>query len=235
MVGWATARRRLAHRTKGDTHPMSLQTLPIPNYDGARIDGSLFDDVTRFARHTRWLSSAVEAWTTYGIGVFVVLLLVGWWISRPRGDRQMTAALVAPISVAVAFLVTEVIKSQIGELRPCRSLPHAFIIEKCPAPTDYALPSGHTTFAVAVAVALYFVNRRLGIIATLLAILEGVSRVYVGAHYPHDVIAAMVVALVVVLIVSPLLRKILRGFIGRLRQGPLHGLLSADEPRPTHP
>lgn len=208
---------------------MPTPALSIPSYDGARIDGSLFDDVTRFARDTQWLNSAAEAWTTYSIGLFVVLLLVGWWISRGRSDRQMTAALVAPICVVVAFLVTEVIKSQIGEVRPCRSLPHAFIIEKCPAPTDYALPSGHTTFAAAVAVALFFVNRRLGIVAAILAILEGISRVYVGAHYPHDILAAMAVALVVVLIAEPLLRRLLQGTVSALRRGPLHALLSTDD------
>lgn len=206
---------------------MPLPALSIPNYDGARIDGSLFVDVTQFARHTRWLNSAAEAWTTYSIGLFIVLLVVGWWISRPRGDRQMTAALVAPIGVVVAFGVTEVIKSQIGELRPCRSLPHAFIVEKCPAPTDFALPSGHTTFAVAVAVALFFVNRRLGIVAALLAILEAISRVYVGAHYPHDVLAAMAVAVVVVLIASPLLRRLLQRTVTALRRGPLRVVLNA--------
>ncbi|MBB2892093.1 phosphatase PAP2 family protein [Flexivirga oryzae] len=205
---------------------MFSEALTMSTYDGARIDGSLFRDVTQFARHTHWLNAAAEAWTTYSIGLFVILLLVGWWISRPHGDRKMTAALVAPIGVALAFLVTEVIKNQIGELRPCRSVPHAFIVETCPAPTDYAMPSGHTTFAAAVAVALFFVNRRLGVIAALLAILEAISRVYVGAHYPHDVIAAMVVAVVVVLITSPLLSRLLQRVVGRARRGSLHGLLS---------
>ncbi|TWP36818.1 phosphatase PAP2 family protein [Leekyejoonella antrihumi] len=206
---------------------MQHEALHLPAYNGSHIDGSIFTDVTNFARHTQWLNRAAEDWTTYSIGVFIILLLVGWWISRRKDTATMTAALVAPIAVLVAFLVTEIIKSQIAELRPCRSMPHAFIIESCPAPTDYAMPSGHTTFAVATAIALLIVNRKLGMLTLLLAILEGVSRVYVGAHYPHDVVAAFIVAIVVVIPVSLILRRLLVGLVGWLRRGPLRPLLLA--------
>jgi len=206
---------------------MTLEMLRLPAYDGSGIDGSLFTDVTDFARDTHWLNGIAQVWTTYSIGVFVLLLLVGWWISRRKDDARMTAALTAPICVVVAFLVTEVIKSQIAEVRPCRSLPADFILESCPVPTDYALPSGHTTFAMATAVALLYVDRRLGVLAVVLAVLEGASRVYVGAHYPHDVLAAIVVAVVVVMAVSLVLRHLLVGVVGWLRRGPLRPLLVA--------
>ncbi|MEV0740546.1 phosphatase PAP2 family protein [Streptomyces sp. NPDC050549] len=67
------------------------------------------------------------------------------------------------------------------------------MVEACPAPSDYACPSGHSTVAAATAAALLFVDRRLAAIAAVFALLEGFSRVYLGAHYPHDVMASLLV------------------------------------------
>lgn len=47
------------------------------------------------------------------------------------------------------------------------------------------------------AAALFLVSTRLGVIATIAALLMGFSRMYVGAHYPHDVAAGIVVGVVV--------------------------------------
>ncbi|WP_458248515.1 phosphatase PAP2 family protein [Streptomyces sp. MAI_2237] len=166
-------------------------------FDGAGIDGTWLTAVTRLAQDTPWLNGPVEAWTNYGLAVFALLMLAAWWRARRAEDVVMATALMAPVAVVAAFAVTEVVKSYVGELRPCRSLPHAYIVEACPAPSDYAFPSGHTTVAAATAAALFLVDRRLSVIAGIFALLEGFSRVYLGAHYPHDVIASFLVGCVV--------------------------------------
>jgi len=57
--------------------------------------------------------------------------------------------------------------------------------------TDFSFPSDHATAAGAVAVGLLFANRRWGIAACVLAVLMAFTRVYVGAHYPEDVLAGI--------------------------------------------
>lgn len=57
--------------------------------------------------------------------------------------------------------------------------------------TDFSFPSDHATMAGAVAVGLLLANRRWGIPAAVAAALMAFTRVYVGAHYPSDVLAGL--------------------------------------------
>jgi undecaprenyl-diphosphatase len=70
-------------------------------------------------------------------------------------------------------------------------------LEACPAPGDWSFPSNHAAIAAAAAVALLFVSRRLAVVAIVAALAMGASRVWVGAHYPHDVLAGLAVGTLV--------------------------------------
>jgi membrane-associated phospholipid phosphatase len=196
-------------------------------FDGSGIDGSLFTSVTGLARDTRWLNEPLHLWTNAGLGVFAVLMAVGWWQARRRDDTAMALALAAPVAVVVAFAVAEVVKKMVAEVRPCYSLPHDYFVDACPVRTDYAFPSGHTTTAAATVAALYLLDRRLCAIAALFAVFEGFTRVYLGDHYPHDVIGAAVLAVPVALLVSLAVRRFAVPSVARLRTGALEPVLRA--------
>ncbi|MBC9727511.1 phosphatase PAP2 family protein [Streptomyces sp. TRM68367] len=200
-------------------------------FDGAGIDGSWFTTVTDFARDTKWLNTPMELWTNLGLGVFAVLMVMGWWKARHRDTAAMTVALAAPVCVITAFAVAEVIKKVVAEARPCRSLPHDYFVAACPAPSDYAFPSGHTTVAAATVAALFLLDRRLSVIAALFAVVEGFTRVYVGDHYPHDVLGSFVIALPVAFATSLALRRLAPPLVAALSSGPLRPLLVAPADR----
>lgn len=195
--------------------------------DGARIDGGWYSTVTDFARQTHWLNQPMLSWSGYGVLLCGLLLLIGWWSARRRDAAAMAGALASFLAVAVAYAVDAGIKQVFQEPRPCRALPHAFLVEACPAPDDYAFPSNHTTVAFAAAAALLLVDRRLGVIATVAAVLMAFSRVYVGAHYPHDVFAAAVVGVLLAVPVVLVARRVGAPVVERLRTGPLRPLLSS--------
>ncbi|MEV5787759.1 phosphatase PAP2 family protein [Streptomyces sp. NPDC052287] len=195
-------------------------------FDGSAVDGSLFTTVTDFARDTPWLNTPIELWTNAGLGVFAVLMLMGWWNARRRDTRSMALALAAPAAVVAAFTVAEVAKKLVAEERPCYSLPHAYFVDACPARTDYAFPSGHSTTAFAAVAALWLLDRRLSAIAAVFALLEGFTRVYVGAHYPHDVLGAALFALPVAYLASLFMGRLATPLVAHLRTGVLHPVLT---------
>lgn len=57
---------------------------------------------------------------------------------------------------------------------------------------DYSFPSGHTIASFEACTVMMLGNKKLGIPATLLAILIAFSRLYLYVHYPTDVIASVI-------------------------------------------
>jgi len=72
---------------------------------------------------------------------------------------------------------------------------------------DYAFPSGHTTFMIALATALYSYDKKLGIITFILGLLIGFSRVIVGLHFARDIFGGIIFGLILGFIFIKILRK----------------------------
>ncbi|MET8410315.1 phosphatase PAP2 family protein [Streptomyces sp. NPDC005195] len=194
-------------------------------FDGSSIDGSSYTYVVGLAQDTpSWLDTLVEDWSTYGLAVFAVLMLAGWWRARHHSPRSALTALMVPVIVVVAYGVNSVFKLLVREDRPCRSL-RVRTLEACPAPGDWSFPSNHTVIAAAAAVALLFVSRRLGTVAVVAACAMAVARVWVGAHYPHDVVAGVLVGTLIARALTAFLGRVSDPLAGRLTRSPLRPLL----------
>jgi membrane-associated phospholipid phosphatase len=140
-----------------------------------------------------WLQRPLVLFNEYGLvflGVVVLAVLV--WAARSGRPELVARALWVPASVAIAPTIGLVVKSIVAEPRPCRTIANAPMLLPCETPTDFAFPSNHTTIAAAFAVSLLLVNRRWGAVAVVFALVMAAARVLVGAHYPHDVVAGLV-------------------------------------------
>jgi membrane-associated phospholipid phosphatase len=197
-------------------------------FDGSSIDGSAYRYVVDLAQDSPgWLDSLVSAWSTYGLGLFAVFMVLGWWRARRVSARASLIAFAVPLIVVVAYGVNSLFKMAVREDRPCQSL-RVSTLEACPAPGDWSFPSNHAVTAAA-AVALLQVSRRLGAVAVLAACAMAASRVWVGLHYPHDVVAGVLVGTLVAMLLSTALRRIPDSLAERLTATPLRPLLVAPE------
>lgn len=190
-------------------------------------DDGWYRSITSFAQHTAWLNGFMSFYTLAGIGLLVLLALYAAWSARARADRRAMAAvfwlgLGTVVSVGCGLGLKQVFQ----ENRPCQAI-HVATVQACPAPADYSFPSDHTVIAFALAVGLWIVSRRLGVVAVILAAIEGFSRVYLGQHYPHDVLAGAVVSTVVLVLGWALLRRPLIGLVAALEATPLRPLLTS--------
>lgn len=147
---------------------------------------------------------------------FAILFVVGFWRARRIGPVAMTLAASIPVAMVAAYAVSEGLKSVIREDRPCRAVPDIQqTVLDCPEITDWSFPSNHSTLAASGAVALVIAWRRTAVLAALLALLEAFSRVFVGVHYPHDVLAGLLLGSIVAALVLWIVRRIVAPRIER--------------------
>ena len=125
------------------------------------------------------------------VGIALLGAVVGFFWRKVRG-----AAWTLPIAVVGAGVIIQGIKLFVQRPRP-QAVPHLF--QPLLHETGYSFPSGHSLIAMVVYGLLgYFVlhlfrNRLARLIVRIVTVLVvfsiGASRVYVGVHYPTDVLA----------------------------------------------
>lgn len=137
------------------------------------------------------------------LAILTVAILLLWKKTRKTG-------LIAFISLFLEFvLVNLCLKPIVMRTRP-------FVVNEAlqllgEYPTDYSFPSGHTGCAFAVAfVCLWCMPRRYGVLSIVIATLIAFSRLYNAAHYPTDVIAAVVIAFITALFAKFIVGKVLK-------------------------
>jgi undecaprenyl-diphosphatase len=124
----------------------------------------------------------------------VIIVLVG----RLRGLRFLILA-VASVLVADA-LGTRIFKEAFARDRPCIALADVRLLVGCT--TLPSLPSNHAVNASVLATLTTIAMPRLWLPAAAVAILVGYSRIYVGVHYPLDVVAGSLLGISVAMAFS---------------------------------
>ena len=200
---------------------------PVPRSSGAHgLDKTLFLDVNHFAQQTGWLHTPMYDYATYGVVLFGLLLVIGWWLARQqRSARMVAASLWAGAATLLAVGIAQPVNHAVAEARPWESLPHALILAG--HSTDFSFPSDHGVMAGAVTAGILLYHRRLGIITFLAGVLICFARVYIGAHFPQDVAAGFVIGAAVALIGWAIVRIPAIALVTLLARTPLRVLITA--------
>ncbi len=150
------------------------------------LDYSVFRAVNGWAGKSAALDALMVGCAKYLPVVFALALIALWLSWRPRNQW---AALLAGISAFVALGLGQLIGKAMPRPRPYLS--HT-VHQLIPPSLDTSFPSDHATLGFAVAVLVWRYNRRAGAALLVLAVVLAFARVFVGAHYPADVLGGAV-------------------------------------------
>lgn len=176
----------------------------------AQVEGNILLWIQEYLR-SDFLDPIVKFITHSGDHGYLWIALLLVLVCIPKTRR---AALIGAATLIITFIITNLcLKPWIARTRPYEVIEGLTrIIEK---QSDRSFPSGHTANSMAVGVSLWLVSRKYemlgdkklyfpktaGWIVLIWSILVGLSRLYVGVHFPTDVLGGAIIAIVDSLIV----------------------------------
>ncbi|GAB1646404.1 phosphatase PAP2 family protein [Krasilnikovia sp. MM14-A1259] len=158
----------------------------------------LFEALNGFAGRVDGIDDLMEfsaVWLIYALfAVVAVLVAIAVW------RRRLRPVIAVGASGVIAFATATLIGRFDTEVRPFQSHTVHQLIAHEPGSS---LPSDHATAAFTLALAVgAFLYRRWGLILGVVALVIGVSRIWVGVHYPADIVAAALIAVLSVAVVN---------------------------------
>jgi membrane-associated phospholipid phosphatase len=173
------------------------------------LDYSLYKDINGLTGSSfadslvKFLGSALPV-------VMVVLVALAFLVPwRALRVERRVGAVLATAGAGLGLLVNQLIAHGVDRARPYEAHPaHAHLL--IARSGDPSFPSDHATGAFALAVGIWLYDRTLGSILLVAAAIVAFSRVYVGTHYPGDVVGGALIgtAAVVVLWLLPPTRRL---------------------------
>jgi len=165
-----------------------LLTLSLLWSAGQRFDIWVFRLFNLRSHHPQWLDRAMWALTQIGNGVVGILLGIFFYII---GQRRFAVELL--LGILSLWLIVELAKAIVERSRPFLTLEETRIIGW--RERGKSFPSGHTSQAFFMMTMLTNHYNTTGLVSALLfglAVMVGFTRIYVGAHYPRDVIGGAI-------------------------------------------
>ena len=150
------------------------------------------------------------------LGILALFWVVVFLLFRPLREHSILAPLenlakrwnnlmLVFVSVLTSYTLSVVLKNyfKIGRpdilninLRPLMQL------------SDYGFPSGHASFYSALAVSVFFIDRRAGKFAGLLALVVGAARILAGVHTPLDILGGFILGTLTAVVIDFIAKKL---------------------------
>jgi undecaprenyl-diphosphatase len=170
------------------------------------VDWSIFHWLNSSLRGNDGGQDAAEVFNSWAIFVLVVAAVALWFIARPGGSlRLKLATATAAVSAVLALAVNAVLGKLWYHHRPFVDHPKQTVLLVHHG-ADNGFPSDHASVAFAIAFAVILLDVRLGAAFVLAATAIALDRIFIGVHYPVDVLASAAIGLASALVV---------GFAGR--------------------
>ncbi|MHC5218317.1 undecaprenyl-diphosphatase [Enterococcus sp. LJL128] len=159
------------------------------------IDNEVFRSINNLAGRNDVLDYLGIFISKYTIFILAAFLIFQWFYKRQ--DSSYRKVLILSL---LTFIVAEILAKGLGQLyehlQPFAVLPNVNqLIEK---EVNNSFPSDHTVLFFSILTPLFLYSGRKGkVLCFFSALLVGISRIFVGVHYPSDVVAGGLLAIAV--------------------------------------
>ena len=197
-----------------------------------QLDGNLLIGI-QHALNADWLTPIMKFITLLGEnGIFWITICIVMVVFR----RTRRLGIICSLSLLFTFIICNLgLKPAIDRVRPWVTF--QMVNPMLPPPGDASFPSGHSANSMGPAWAMFLATmpvktaagksydevkclgwkgeglpprmmHRFGIAAVILAVLIGISRLYLGMHYPSDVVCGLLIGVITATIVYKIILKI---------------------------
>jgi undecaprenyl-diphosphatase len=150
---------------------------------------NIFNGINQMAGHYAWLDAIMVFLANDGIYAFFAVLVLLWLTGREKHQKTVFFSCLA--ASAALLIASQIISPIVNHPRPfIDHIVHQLINHS----KDPSFPSDHATLAFSIAITVWFRNRLWGAYLLILSVLIGISRVYVGVHYPADIVGGAILA-----------------------------------------
>ena len=167
------------------------------------FDQSLFRAFYSLAHQNRFFDGLIIFLASYLTYFLIVLAIILLFVKEKDWRRRLYALSVFLISIILSRgLITEIIRFFYNRPRPFLALHFTPLIKQDLAGS---FPSGHMTFYFVLALSIFLLNKKWGWFFVAGVILMGLARIFVGVHWPSDILGGILIALLSYFLVKKIL------------------------------
>ena len=171
------------------------------------FDIFLFNLINKFS-HKWWFLDNLGIFLASYLGYFLLLIAVILILKEKKWQDKIYFASFTALSLILARgIIAEMIKFFVSRLRPFSALNIQPLIQYNGYDFSMSFPSGHASLFFALASAVFYFDKKWGIRFLIAAFIMGIARIFVGVHWPLDIIAGAFIGIGSAFLVSKILLK----------------------------
>jgi undecaprenyl-diphosphatase len=152
------------------------------------MDYRTYHAINQFVYDHAWIGRFLNGVETWFVPLFGLAVAALWFLDRPGAVRKWKLASASALaSAGLALLIAQAIGKIWARDRPFVAHPGAHVWGA--RTHDQSFPSDHATASFAIATAILLFDATAGWIFVAAAVVISVGRVFIGVHYPTDILA----------------------------------------------